>query len=148
MSDPISQSAKIERQKMRQHFFSAWEKKKKHTPLNALEQQLANIIAEHPEYHHILNHPEKYKDQDYTPEPGSSNPFFHMALHISLMDQITTNRPEGILDIYTQLAGRSNNAHAAEHKMIDVLASLLWQAQKTGVPPDEKQYLRRLRKLK
>jgi hypothetical protein len=143
----MNEEAKIERQKMRQHFFDAWQKKRDNAPLDHLEQQLVNIICEHPEYHYILEEPDKYRDQDYSPEAGSTNPFFHMALHASLMEQITTDRPKGILDIYTRLAGNSSNSHQAEHKMMEVLAALLWQAQKSGQPPDQAQYLKILQRL-
>ena len=37
--------------------------------------------------------------------------------------------------------------HHAEHRMIDCLAQILWEAQSSNQPPDEKQYLENLRRL-
>ncbi len=139
---------KKERQFLRQFFFDTWNKMEKGTTLNALEQQLASIIAQHPEYHAILNDPESHKDQDYEPTQNSTNPFFHMALHASLMDQITTDRPSGVLKIYNGLASKSGDSHHAEHMMMDILGRMLWEAQTSGKTPNEETYLGLLRKLK
>ena len=140
-------STQQERQFLRQFFFDTWEKMNSGQPLGALEQQLANIIAQHPEYHSILNNPDANKDQDYTPLENSTNPFFHMALHASLMDQITTNRPEGVLDIYHALASKTGDSHHTEHMMMDILAAVLWQAQDSGNAPNDAEYLDLLKQL-
>lgn len=145
--DQPKSEAQAERLKMRQFFFDAYRKHEAGEPLSPLEQQLADIITQHPEYHYILQDPEKYLAHNYEPMQSSTNPFFHMALHASLMEQITTDRPAGILDIYKQIASKTSNSHEAEHKMMSVLASSLWQAQQSGEPPQEKDYLEQLQKL-
>ncbi len=147
MKKKMNEQAKQERQKMRQHFFDAYEKKNTGDPLSALEQQLSDIIAQHPEYHHILKDPKVYLEHDYEPMETSTNPFFHMALHASLMEQITMDRPKGILDVYKMLASKTSNSHDAEHKMMTILAATLWQAQQTGSAPKEAEYLKLLKKL-
>jgi hypothetical protein len=138
---------KQERQVLREVFYTAWSKQKKNEALTALEQQIANIIAQHPEYHHILEDPDAFKDKDYTPQENSTNPFFHMALHASLMDQVTTDRPAGILAIYTALASKTGDAHSAEHEMMRVLGKLLWEAQRAQKAPQEAEYLKQLKLL-
>lgn len=135
-----------ERQVLRQYFYDAWHKLNKGEPLSTLEQQLADIIIQHPEYHHILDDDDN-RDKDYTPEQNSTNPFFHMALHASIMDQITTDRPPGILAIYGELASKTDDSHRAEHQMMEVLGEMLWQAQRSGQAPSEQLYLAALKKL-
>ncbi len=141
------QQGQEDRLVMRQFFFDAYNKHEKGDMLTPLEQQLSDIIAQHPEYHHILQDAEKYLDKDYEPMATSSNPFFHMALHASLMEQITTDRPAGILEVYNQLAGKSSNSHEAEHQMMTILAATLWQAQQSGETPKEEHYLKLLNDL-
>ncbi|MDF1759431.1 MAG: DUF1841 family protein [Coxiellaceae bacterium] len=147
MKKKMNKAAKQERLKMRQHFFDAFDKKHEGDPLSALEQQLSDIIVQHPEYHYILKDPKTYLEHDYEPMEASTNPFFHMALHASLMEQITTDRPKGILEIYKTLASKTSNSHEAEHSMMTILAATLWQAQQTGSAPKESEYLKLLQKL-
>ncbi len=85
--------------------------------------------------------------RDFTPEGGRENPFLHMGLHLALREQLGTNRPAGIVAEHQRLARRARDVHAAEHQMIEVLATLLWEAQRAGRAPDEQQYLERLRRL-
>jgi hypothetical protein len=85
--------------------------------------------------------------RDYTPEEGETNPFLHMGLHLGIREQIATNRPQGIAQIFNNLARQLGDPHAAEHQMIDCLAETLWEAQSRTTAPDEQQYLERLRRL-
>jgi hypothetical protein len=41
----------------------------------------------------------------------------------------------------------STSEHAAEHRMIEVLASVLWDAQRAGRDAEDAVYLERLRRL-
>lgn len=134
------------RQQLRQFFFDAWSKKQTGQPLDAMEQLVAQIIEMHPEYHKILADPDKL-DQDFPVEAGQSNPFLHMGLHISLHEQISTDRPAGIRELYRQLLNKTGGRHHCEHAMMECLAESLWQAQRDGQPPSEDQYLAALRRL-
>lgn len=137
----------MNRRQLRQFFFDVWQKHEKKLALEPLDQQLLQIILQHPEYHFIFSQPEKYLEQDYVPEFGETNPFLHIALHLSVLDQVTTNRPEGIRDIYTALCQKSGDALTAEHIMMECIAESLWQAQRSGQMPNEADYLNQLRKL-
>ena len=116
-------------------------------PLEPLEAQLAAVIAEHPEYVAWLEAGERTLSAEFTPEGGRENPFLHMGLHLAIREQVSTNRPPGIADIYQKLSARLGGAHAAEHAMLEPLAETLWDAQRQGRVPDEQSYLERLRKL-
>jgi hypothetical protein len=80
-------------------------------------------------------------------ESGSENPYLHMGLHLALREQLATNRPAGIAAVRGRLEARLASAHAAEHRMIEVLAELLWAAQRRGSVADDQLYLERLRAL-
>jgi hypothetical protein len=84
---------------------------------------------------------------DFSPEGGRQNPFLHMGLHLAIREQVSTDRPAGIALVHRNLAARLGDAHAAEHAMLEPLAEALWQAQRSGLPPDERAYLERLTRL-
>lgn len=127
----------------RQSFYIAWQKYQKNLPLETVEKQLVEVILFHPEYHDLLNHSAP-NNQEFTLE---ENPFFHMSLHIALREQLKLNRPFGIKEIFEQLATH-HTPHDVEHLMTACLAQALWEAQQTGIPPDENKYLARLKEIK
>ena len=126
-------------------YADAWQKARDGQPLSPLEAQIATVIEQHPEYHDDVVNADS--DRDYPPEAGQTNPFLHMGLHLSLREQVATDRPAGIAAIHAALMARHGDPHAVEHRMIECLAEALWQAQRDGGPPDERQYLERLRRL-
>lgn len=132
---------------LRRKYLEAWRKRREGLPMEPLEAQIADVVALHPEYHALLEDPERATDRDWTPEQGESNPFLHMGLHLAIREQVSLDRPAGIRAVHQSLTGRSGDPHAAEHRMIDCLATALWEAQRAGLPPDETLYLERLRAL-
>ena len=134
-------------QETRQLFFSSWDKFKQKKPLSALEQQIAQVIFDHPEYHALLDHPEKFQEQSYYPELGDTNPFLHMGLHLAIREQVATNRPEGIQTSHQQLIKKYADNLAVEHLIMEQLAECLWRSQKDNLPPDEQDYLNSLADL-
>jgi len=132
---------------MRRRYLEAWRKFSAHEPLAPLEGQLAAVIAEHPEYIGWLESGDAALLAEFTPEGGRENPFLHMGLHLAIREQVATDRPAGIARLHRELTRRSENAHAAEHRMIEPLAQTLWEAQRSGQVPDELAYLERLRRL-
>ncbi len=135
------------RDDLRRVYIEAWRKYREGKPMEPLEAQIADVIALHPEYHAALEDPEGDVARDYTPEGGQSNPFLHMGLHLAVRDQIATNRPAGIRALFEAIARKRGDEHEAEHAMIECLAEALWEAQRTGRPPDEQAYLERLKQL-
>ena len=135
------------RDQLRQMYITAWRKRRERIPMEPLEAQIADIIELHPEYQAALDDPDRVVDQDYTPEGGQSNPFLHMGLHLAIRDQIGTDRPTGIRQCFVDLATKLQDEHAAEHQMIECLAEALWDAQRSGLPPNEHAYLERVRGL-
>jgi hypothetical protein len=130
-----------ERQHMREVFFRAWRHYRKQKPLEEMERVIINIALRHPEYHSVLDDPSRHEDRDYQPESGQTNPFLHMALHIAIHEQLSTARPPGIREAYQALLQRFDDAHAAEHQMMECLAETLWHAQRQNEAPSEADYL-------
>ena len=134
-----------DRNELRNMYKEAWSKHCAGSALSALEAQIADVVEWHPEYHAAITQAEL--DRDYTPDGGASNPFLHMGLHLGIREQIATDRPQGIKQVYTTLLRKLGDPHDAEHQMIECLAETLWEAQSQNTAPDEKKYLDRLSRL-
>lgn len=130
-----------QRSDLRRGFVDAWRKQRAGEPLTALEAQIAAVVADHGEYHALLETGDEALDKDFHPDDGVANPFLHMALHLAVRDQIATDRPPGIRAAYTRARAATSGRHAAEHTLLDCLAEALWRAQRDGQPPDERAYL-------
>jgi len=136
-----------DRTKMRKVFTEAWRKHQDRLPMEPLEQVIANILVQHPEYHNLMNDPDAALDKDFTPEGGQSNPFLHMSMHIAIQEQLSTNRPAGIAGLYQQIAQQIGDPHEAEHQIMECLGRMLWEAQRDNRMPDENAYLSAVKRL-
>jgi len=134
------------REELRRRYVNAWQRRRDGLPLEPLDAQIADVIALHPEYHAFLES-EDSTAQSFHVEQGRSNPFLHMGLHLAVREQVGTRRPAGIEAVHLRLSRQLGDVHAAEHRMIEVLAATLWEAQRGGSAPDELAYLERLRRL-
>jgi hypothetical protein len=132
-----------DRNELRKVFFDAWHKHQQQLPIEPLEAQLIDIMLLHPEFHAILNDPEKFQADDF-PE---GNPFLHLSLHLAIREQIGTNRPAGITAVYDTLCRKLGVPLTAEHLMMECLGKTLWDAQQNNKMPDEATYLEALRQL-
>ncbi len=135
-----------DRNALRKMFFDVWTKFTSEQPLEPLEKIIAHIIQLHPEYHAMLNDIANL-DNDFTIEMGQTNPFLHMSMHIAIQEQLSTNRPQGIHDLYTSLCNKFADSHTAEHQMMECLGQIMWEAQRDNREPDETLYLDCLQKL-
>ena len=133
------------RDQARQFLFEAWAKFKQHLPLTDLEKIAVEVIQMHPEYHVVLDSPERYMNQQYFPEMGETNPFLHLSLHISVIEQISINQPMGITQVYDKLLQRYNDKHKALNDILECLAETIWQAQRNNMPLDSENYLNLLK---
>lgn len=129
------------RDEVRTFFFDTWAKFKAQQSLTDLEKLALSIMHLHPEYHDLLSAPERYQHQAYFPEMGETNPFLHMSLHLSILEQIGINQPIGITHIYQQLKAKHQNEHDAQHDLLDCLAETIWLAQRNQTALDAEHYL-------
>ncbi|RLK48594.1 uncharacterized protein DUF1841 [Alkalispirillum mobile] len=136
-----------DREQMRRFYLDAWRKYQAGQVLQPLEAMVGEVVAQHPEYHKLLEQPDKALQRDYLPEDGETNPFLHMGMHIALREQVSTDRPAGIRRIHHNLSQALGDPLEAEHLMMEPLAEGLWQAQREGREPDEAGYLRALEQL-
>jgi Domain of unknown function (DUF1841) len=136
------------RDEVREFFFAAWTKFKAQQILTDLEKIALGVMHMHPEYHAILDKPEQFKQQEFFPEFGETNPFLHMSLHLSILEQISINQPIGITDIYEKLKLKHQTEHQfehqAQHDILECLAETIWQAQRNNTGMDSMQYLQLL----
>ncbi len=126
---------------IRRFYLQAWQKKQAKQALSPLEKQICEVIERHPEYQRFIQ--EDCLDKDFF----EGNPFFHMGLHLAVLDQIHLDKPRGIRQVYQQLMQKYQNAHEVEHRLMEVLQMMLWQAQEKRQLPDEDVYLRLCQEL-
>lgn len=129
------------RDQARQFLFDSWAKFNANASLTDLEKIAVEVISMHPEYHAILNQPERYIDQQYFPEHGQTNPFLHLNLHLSVIEQININQPIGIKSSYEKLLTRLQEPHDAQHILLECLAETIWHAQRNQEPLNSAHYL-------
>jgi hypothetical protein len=134
------------RDQVRRFFFDAWRKHQKRELLEGLEPLAIDIMLLHPEYQAMLDHPERYQDQDYLPEAGMSNPFLHMSMHLAIEEQLSIDQPPGIRSEFERIAGKLGDRHAAFHAMLECLGETVWRSQREGKEPDTLAYLECLRR--
>jgi hypothetical protein len=135
------------RAELRRMYVATWHKWRAGRPLEPLEGEIARVLAEHPEYHALLDAPEAALEADFLPESGRENPFLHLGLHLAIREQVSTDRPTGIARIHNRLHEALGSVHDAEHRMLEALGETLWEASRAGTTPDESAYLERLERL-
>ena len=134
------------REQVRQFFCESWRKHQERLILEGAEATAADLIAEHPEYHALLEDPKAAVAQEFTPEGGQMNPFLHLSLHLAVADQISIDQPQGIRAAYQALRNRLD-VHEAEHALLECLGEALWRAQREGGGIDAVSYLESVRRV-
>lgn len=134
------------RAEARRFFFDTWRKYKGQEPLSDLEKMALEIITLHPEYHRILHEPERFLEQDYSPEMSGVNPFLHMSMHLAIEEQLSVDQPRGVRAQFERMLQKTADRHAALHAVMECLAVMIWQAQRNNTAPNERTYLECLEK--
>ncbi len=128
------------REQARRFFCESWRKHRERLVLEGAEATAADLIAEHPEYHALLEDPQAAVEREFTPEGGQMNPFLHLSLHLAIAEQISIDQPSGIKAAYAALR-RTLDVHDAEHAIMECLGETLWRAQRNNAPMDGEAYL-------
>ncbi len=134
------------RDEARNFLFESWRKRREGGLLTPLEDLAAQLIEKHPEYHSLLADPERYQDKDYAPEQGATNPFLHLMMHLTIEEQISIDQPAGIRAHFARLTRQFESEHDAQHRMMECLGEMIWQAQRNRTQPDAAIYLACLEK--
>jgi hypothetical protein len=134
------------REQARRFFFDTWRRYLDGQPLEPLGRSALAVMLLHPEYHGMLEQPERYVDQDYLPESGDLNPFLHLSLHLAVAEQLSIDQPPGLRAEYERMRAALGDEHEALHAVLECLGETLWEAQRNNLPPDERVYLECLRR--
>ena len=129
------------RDQVRQFFFDVWAKYRAGQPLAGAEQPALDAVLMHPEYHAILDQPERYMERDYRPEAGETNPFLHLSMHLAIAEQVSIDQPPGIRARYQRLLQQEGDAMQAQHAVMECLAEMIWQMQRYQTTFDSAAYL-------
>ena len=128
---------------VRRFFIDAW-RRRANSVLTQLEILAVQWMEQHPEYHDDLTAPDAL-EREYGVEQGSSNPFLHLSMHLSITEQVSIDQPPGIKQACRLLASRLGE-HEAQHAIMECLGAMLWTAQRSGLPPDGEAYVECVRR--
>jgi hypothetical protein len=131
---------------VRRFFCETWRKQREGLPLTPMEAMAADWITEHPEYHADLADAEVAVATSYAVEDGRTNPFLHLAMHLSIAEQCGIDQPTGIRQAVSLLAARRNALHEAHHEVMECLGEMIWASQRSGLPPDGQAYIDAVRR--
>ena len=126
---------------VRAFFCGTWRKLREALPLTPLEAQAAHWIDAHPEYHATLADEAAALAASYQVEDARENPFLHLAMHLSIAEQCGIDQPTGIRQALQLLAARRGSLHDAHHEVMECLGRMIWESQRSGLPPDGAAYI-------
>lgn len=129
------------RDEARLFLIESWRKRRAGELLMPLEDLAAQLIEKHPEYFKVLEDPDRNLERDYSPEQGEVNPFLHLMMHLTIEEQISIDQPPGIRAHFVRLTRQFESEHDAQHRMMECLSEMIWQAQRNRTQPDAAVYL-------
>lgn len=138
----------VDRQAMRAVFYRAWQHYRSKQNLEGVERLIVAVALQHPEYHALLDHPPHSETRDYSAALGETNPFLHLGMHVAIEEQLSIDQPQGVRERYQTLVSSEGDEHRAQHRMMDCLAEMIWQAERNRQPPDAQAYLDCLARLR
>lgn len=115
-------------------------------PLDPMQQIAWPWVQRHPEYHPELTDEASALALDYPVDGGRTNPFLHLAMHLSISEQCGIDQPSGIRQALQLLAAKLGSEHEAHHVAMEALGRMVWESQRSGRPPDGEAYLEAVRR--
>jgi hypothetical protein len=131
---------------VRRFFCDTLRRDRTREPLEPMQALAAPWITEHPEYHDELADVDAALAADYRVEDGRTNPFLHLSMHLTISEQCAIDQPRGIRQAVELLAAQRGSLHDAHHEVMECLGEMVWQSQRSGLPPDGHAYLEAVRK--
>jgi hypothetical protein len=126
---------------VRRFFCEVFRKDRAHEILSPIEAMALDWVRLHPEYHDALADVEAALARDYSVEGGQANPFLHLAMHLSISEQVSIDSPRGIRAAYEALSKKRDSTHEAQHEIMECLGEMIWKSQRSGLPPDGDAYI-------
>ncbi len=130
---------------VRRFFCATYAKQTRGLPLDRMELIAGGWISQHTEYSLDLADKARALEAIYTVEEGRTNPFLHLSMHLSIEEQCSIDQPSGIRQAVQVLAARLNSLHEAHHQVMECLGEMIWQSQRSGLPPDGLAYVEAVR---
>jgi len=126
---------------VRRFFCEVYRKQRDGEILTPIEAIAAGWVAQHPEYASLLSDPNKASAAEFSAERGDSNPFLHLSMHLSIAEQISIDQPQGVRSAFIALTKKLDSEHEAHHQIMESLGEMIWNAQRSGMPPDGTAYI-------
>ncbi|WBS02251.1 DUF1841 family protein [Pseudoduganella sp. SL102] len=126
---------------VRRFFCEVFRKDRAHEILTPLEAMALDWVRLHPEYDTALADVDAALARDYSVEGGEANPFLHLAMHLSISEQVSIDSPRGIRAAYEALSKKRDSTHEAQHEIMECLGEMIWKSQRSGLPPDGDAYI-------
>lgn len=133
-------------EQVRDFFCEVASKSRLDRPLTQLEALAADWVTQHPEYAADLADAQAARQAVYSVDDGRTNPFLHLAMHLSISEQVSIDQPAGIRQAVELLTRRRGSLHQAHHEVMECLGEMLWTAQRSGLPPDGQAYIDAVRR--
>ncbi|MFZ6730499.1 DUF1841 family protein [Undibacterium sp. Ji42W] len=130
---------------VRRFFCETFRKTRENLILTPIEIIASDWIRQHPEYDNALANIEQALEANYSVDQGQSNPFLHLSMHLSIAEQISVDQPPGIKQAFQILARKLQSEHEAHHEIMECLGEMIWNSQRTGLPPDGQAYIESLK---
>jgi ATP-dependent exoDNAse (exonuclease V) alpha subunit len=126
---------------VRRFFCEVFRKDRAHEILTPIEAMALDWVRQHPEYEEALSDAEAALARDYSVEGGQANPFLHLAMHLSISEQVSIDSPRGIRAAHDALTKKLGSPHEAQHEIMECLGEMIWKSQRSGLPPDGDAYI-------
>ena len=147
MPHATQQASREQLRAHRQIFWDAWQKAQADLPLNALEVRIARVIEMHPEYHHYFDDMETFLERDFQVDDGM-NPYLHLSLHLAIEEQLATRHPPEAAQLMEHyMLNLKRDRHDTLHVLLEALAEVVYESQRTGQEPNPEAYAAQLRVL-
>lgn len=124
----------LDRNQSRDIFFKAWHKHKLGAETQEIEKLIIQVLLQHPEYHQLLSDAPANRDREFSNELGIVNPFLHMGMHLTIIDQITIDNPVGMRYCYQKLVQKYADEYLSQDNMMDCLSDWLITIQTANTP--------------
>ncbi|RQP26254.1 DUF1841 family protein [Piscinibacter terrae] len=126
---------------VRRFFCDAFKKRRDGSVMTPLETLAADWVDQHPEYHDDLADVDAALAAVFDVDAGRTNPFLHLSMHLSISEQVSIDQPRGIKQAFGLLAAKLGSAHEAQHEVMECLGQMMWESQRSGLPPDGEKYI-------
>lgn len=130
------------REEVRRFFRDTLAKKRSGSPLTPIEAIASDWVAQHPEYFDVLAPIAEGEPDPFEAREGEANPFLHLAMHLSIAEQVSIDQPAGIRAAIEALTAGLGSAHDAHHEAMECLGEMLWAAERHRTAPDGAAYVR------